>query len=212
MPETGVAGPSDRLAAAAEADGPPLGLATTVDGGGEASFDDTHPQTPCAGTSMQPPGQAADPGIEYATIPAVHELSTAHPPASSLTRIESSPSPKPTQATRAQAERDSTPAYQSAGGPFGSTARRKSRMRQANKFSTTTPRENVDARSSSAVPQPQEHAAAGPSNPRGPPASSKSGKGRGRNSKAQAPSEQQHSGKAKGRGGGYKGKQADTRR
>ncbi|KAJ2813734.1 hypothetical protein FBU31_007405, partial [Coemansia sp. 'formosensis'] len=33
MPETGVAGPSERLAAAAEAVGPPLGLVTTVDGG-----------------------------------------------------------------------------------------------------------------------------------------------------------------------------------
>ncbi|KAJ2840263.1 hypothetical protein FBU31_000550, partial [Coemansia sp. 'formosensis'] len=172
MPETGVAGPSDRLAAAAEAVGPPLGQVTTVDGGGEASFDDTHPQLPCVSTSMQPLGQDADPGIEYATIPAEHQSSTARPPASSLTRIESSPSSKPTQATRARAEQDATPAYQSTGGPFGSTGRRKSRMRQANKFGSTMPRENADARSSSAVPQQQEHAATGQSNPRGPPGSS----------------------------------------
>ncbi|KAJ2830483.1 hypothetical protein FBU31_002476, partial [Coemansia sp. 'formosensis'] len=73
MPETGVAGPSDRLIAAAEAVGPPLGLATTVEGGGEASFVDTHPQMPCVGTSMQPLVQAADPWIEKASIPTERE-------------------------------------------------------------------------------------------------------------------------------------------
>ncbi|KAJ2827545.1 hypothetical protein FBU31_003143, partial [Coemansia sp. 'formosensis'] len=53
-PETGVAGPSGRLAAAAEAVGSPLGLATTVDGGGEASFDDTHQQRDDTGAQQLP--------------------------------------------------------------------------------------------------------------------------------------------------------------
>ncbi|KAJ2823055.1 hypothetical protein GGI24_003773 [Coemansia furcata] len=212
MPETGVAGPSERLAAAAEAVGLPLGLAITVEGGGGASFDEAHPQALCVGTTLQPLGQGADPGIEYATIPTERTSSTVRPPVSSMACNESSHSPTPTQETKARAEQDATPAYQSTGGPFESTGRRKSRMRQANKISSTKPRENADARSSSVVPQQQEHAAAGQSNTRPPPGSSKSGKGRGRNSKAQAPSEQQHGGKAKGRGGGYKGKQADVRR
>ncbi|KAJ2810258.1 hypothetical protein GGI24_007058, partial [Coemansia furcata] len=68
-PETGVAGPSGGLAAAAEAAGPPPGLMTTVDGGGEASFDEAHPQAPSVGTTLQPLGQDADPRKEYATIP-----------------------------------------------------------------------------------------------------------------------------------------------
>ncbi|KAJ2805556.1 hypothetical protein H4S07_003990 [Coemansia furcata] len=164
MPETGVAGPSERLAAAAEAAGPPLELVTTVDGGGEASLDDTPLQTPCVSTSMQPLGQAADPGIEQASIPAEHESSTAHPPALSLTHIESLPSPTPTQATKAQAERDAMMSYQSAGEPFGSAGLRRSHMQQANTFGATTPRKNVDAHFSSAAPQLQEHTAAGPSN------------------------------------------------
>ncbi|KAJ2812803.1 hypothetical protein H4S07_001139 [Coemansia furcata] len=60
-PETGVAGPSDRLAAAAEAAGPPLGLVTTMDGGGEASFDDTYQQRDDTG-AQQLPHQADDDG------------------------------------------------------------------------------------------------------------------------------------------------------
>ncbi|KAJ2828295.1 hypothetical protein GGI24_002426, partial [Coemansia furcata] len=164
MPETGIAGPSERLAAAAEAVGSPLGLAITVEGRGGASFDEAHPKVPCVGTSMHPLGQAADPGIEQASIPAEHESSTVYPPASSLTHIESLPSPTPTQATKSRAEQDAKPAYQSAGGPFGSTGCRKSHMQQANTFGATTPRENVAAPSSLAVPQPQEHAAVGPSN------------------------------------------------